>query len=68
MRQKQIYEMVSSACEDCLFNKEGCTVPGGTCWKRSVEGVPGHTVLDILRNTGVISSQESRSLEEETTV
>lgn len=56
MRQRKVFEMPSSACTRCDFHSYwgGCGVPGGTCLKREVKGVPGHYVGDILVNAGVI--------------
>ena len=55
MRQKRITEWVNDSCKGCNFlGKEVCQIPGGTCWKRRIDGVPGQFVKDILHNTGVI--------------
>lgn len=62
IRQKRIDEQVSITCFGCQFltHLEGCSVPGGTCCNRGIEGVPGQYVGDILANTRIIMSQWRR--------
>jgi len=54
-RQRRISEMSQSGnCGGCPFLTNGCTVPGGTCIYRQVQGAPGHYVGDVLENVGII--------------
>ena len=66
-RQKKISEMISDACEGCPFLDGSCTIPGGTCWKRPVDGIPGQFILDILKNTGGISAQDAETCDAQLT-
>ncbi len=54
-RQRKLGEMTSDGCKGCHFlDNWACHVPGGTCIHRSIDGVPGQFVGDILANVGAI--------------
>jgi len=58
LRQRRLGEMPSDFCKGCVFLADfSCTVPGGTCVYRSIDGVPGQFVGDILANVGTIGPE-----------
>jgi hypothetical protein len=59
--EKAWWETPSEACIGCRWcHSQGlaCVIPGKTCWKRCIGGMPRITVGDLLIRLGVIQRIE----------